>query len=188
MEKKVKKKKSPKSQKKKTDIKSKENKLLYAIKELQCQIDDNGNELEKLNEKNIRLLAEFDNYKRRTIQEKSNIIKHAVGDFAQGLITIIDDLERTLESSEDSKKLDPFVNGVIMVHDKFKKILNNHNIVSFDSVGKKFDPDLHDAMTSQEAEDKEDGAILTEFQKGYKYHDRVIRHAKVIVCKNKVKA
>ncbi len=186
--KKTEKAKTPKSQKKKSIIPSKEKKLLKTIEEIKIQCENLSSERDKLNEKNIRLLAEFDNYKRRTTQEKSNIIKHAVADFAQELITIIDDLERTLESVKDGQKTDPFVNGVNLVHDKFQKILNDHGIHSFHSVGEKFDPDLHDALTSQEAEDTEDDIILTEFQKGYRYHNKVIRHAKVIVCKNKVKA
>ncbi len=131
-------------------------------------------------------MAEFDNYKRRTIEEKSNIIKHAVGDFAQEWITVIDDLERTIDSIKDLNKTEPLVNGILLIYEKCIKILSDNDIIPFNSIGEKFDPEIHDAMASEEVMNKEDGIILSEYQKGYKFHEKVIRHAKVIVNKKKV--
>ena len=117
--------KESKKKKKKKPIQKTTNKRTVSAKnkkqidQLNSQVKDQVENIGKLNEKNIRLLAEFDNYKRRTIEEKSNIIKHAVGDFAQEWITVIDDLERTIDSIKDLNKTEPLVNGILLKLLKF---------------------------------------------------------------------
>ena len=184
--------KESKKKKKKNPVQKSTNKRTVSAKkekqidQLNSQVKDHIENIGKLNEKNIRLLAEFDNYKRRTIEEKSNIIKHAVGDFAQEWITVIDDLERTIDSIKDLNKTEPLINGILLIYEKCIKILSDNDITPFKSIGEKFDPEIHDAMASEEVVNKEDGIILSEYQKGYKFHEKVIRHAKVIVNKKKV--
>jgi len=181
-----KKKKKKKPVQKSTNKRTGNPKKEQQINLLKSQVKDFEENIGKLNEKNIRLLAEFDNYKRRTIEEKSNIIKHAVSDFAREWITVIDDLERTIDSIKNINKTDPLINGISLIYEKCNKILSDHDILSFNSIGEKFDPEIHDAMASEEVINKEEGIILSEYQKGYKFHEKVIRHAKVIVNKKKV--
>ncbi len=137
-------------------------------------------------EKNIRLLAEFDNYKRRTVEEKSRLVKYASEDFAKSLLPVIDDLQRTVDSiANDNEAMDQqkVLDGILMIQDKFHKTLKDNGIKAFDSVGEAFDPEMHDALMSREDDEYPENTVLEEFEKGYMYHDRIIRHAKVIVSK-----
>lgn len=142
-------------------------------------------ESEKLKEKNIRLLAEFDNYRRRSVNERQNLSKYSAESFVKDLLPILDDFERTLNNIKDDN---PFLEGVQMIKNKLEKMLDEHGIVNFDSIGETFDPNLHEALMNQETEDAKDGIILNEFEKGYKYHDKILRHAKVVVSKAKQEA
>ena len=175
-----------KASKNKEDKKQK--KILSEINNYKKIIEDNKNKEIQLNEKNIRLLAEFENYKKRTIQEKNKLAELSIGNFIKNIIPTIDDLERTLDSVKLKKKDDPFYNGIVMIIEKLHKTLLEYGVKSFDSIGEKFDTSLHDAIANQESKDHEDGTVLIEYQKGYVYNENIIRHAKVVVSKNKVKA
>ena len=153
--------------------------------ELKKQLEILNNEFEKLKEKNIRLLAEFDNYRRRSVNERQNLSKYSAESFVKDLLPILDDFERTLHNVKDDN---PLFKGVQMIKNKLEKMLEEHGIVNFDSIGEVFDPNLHEALMNQETEDEKDGVILNEFEKGYKYHDKILRHAKVVVSKAKQEA
>ena len=181
----TKKKASIKTTKKSKKTIKKKNKI-HPIKDLESKLKIKLDEVANLNEKNIRLLAEFDNYKRRTVKEKADIIKYSIKDFAKDIIFVIDDFERTLESITKKERNNSFYKGIKMIYDKCNEALKNQGIESYNSIGKTFDPDLHDALANQEAKGKGNDEIISEYEKGYKYHDKVIRHAKVIVCKNKI--
>ena len=137
-------------------------------------------ELAKFKDKNIRLLAEFENYKRRTRDEKNNLIRYSGEDLVMGILPILDDFQRTVDNAS-SDNVNVLKEGVSMINNKLVKILNEHHIQAFKSVGESFDPDLHEALMSEPGDD--DDVVLREFEKGYKYHQRVIRHAKVVVSK-----
>ena len=148
-----------------------ENNLLIQSEETQHILD-----------KNIRLLAEFDNYKRRTQEERSNILKYGGEDLAKALLPILDDLQRTLETGGKTKVL-TILEGIELIVSKLDKTLEDQGISSFDSVGQNFDPDRHEALMSEDS-DKGEDVILKEFEKGYIYNDKILRHAKVVVSKN----
>ena len=148
-----------------------ENDLLIQSEETQHIVD-----------KNIRLLAEFDNYKRRTQEERSNILKYGGEDLAKALLPILDDLQRTLETGGETKVL-TILEGIELIVSKLDKTLEDQGISSFDSVGQNFDPDRHEALMSEDS-DKGEDVILKEFEKGYIYNDKILRHAKVVVSKN----
>ena len=170
------------------ELKSTQNKLQDLEAAMTVLENDFGELLkdrDRKNEKNVRLLAEFENYKKRTAEERSRLLKYSCETVAVALLPIIDDLQRTIDSVEESEADNPLLNGVRMVQDKFSKILQNNGIIPFDSVGEPFDPEKHDALMSQESEEMEEDYVLQEFEKGYLYHDRIIRHAKVIVSKVK---
>ena len=159
-------------------------KKMPAIKKIEAQfnqkIDDLKFEIEKQKDKNIRLLAEFDNYKRRTRDEKNHLMRYSGEDIILSILPAIDDLKRTVDNvkSSDEGSIKEAINLVFV---KLNKILNEKNIESFNSIGEKFDPELHEALMSEPGDS--DDIVVKEFEAGYKYHDRIIRHAKVVVSK-----
>tara|TARA_Y100001968_G_C19214510_1_gene646479 strand:- start:328 stop:819 length:492 start_codon:yes stop_codon:yes gene_type:complete len=160
------KKKNKKEKVKKIDVK----------KELNAKISD-------LENKNLRLLADFDNLKKRKNDEISNLLKFSGEILIKDLLSVFDDLDRLKSQSIDVDS-EVFHNGITLMSDKLYKVLSNYNIEKFDSLGDKFDSNLHDAMMAQVSK-KEKNLIIEEFEKGYKYNDKVIRHSKVIVSKGK---
>ena len=139
-------------------------------------------ELDQLKNKNVRLLAEFDNYKRRTADEKNNLIKYSGEKLILEILNPLDDLKRTIDSFDQTKD-QSLIDGIMLIYKKFQTSLQNNNINKFESIGEEFSPDLHEALMSEPG--KKNNIVLKEFESGYKYHDRIIRHAKVVVSKKK---
>ena len=152
------------------------------IEILEIELAKQSEELERKSDKSVRLLAEFDNFKRRTQEERSKLFKYAGEELAKAILPILDDLHRTLES-DGKGKARSILEGIELIVAKLDKTLEDQGIVPFDSVGQDFDPELHEALMSEES-DKGDNVILKEFEKGYKYNDKILRHSKVVVSKN----
>ena len=162
----------------KDSVKSLKEKIALLETDLIQQLE----ETERFSDKNIRLLAEFDNYKRRTQKERINLLKYEGEGLAKALLPILDDLHRSFET-DGKTKTRTILDGVELIMSKLDKMLEEQGIVSFDSVGQDFDPDRHEALMS-EASDKGDNVIIREFEKGYLYNEKIIRHAKVVVSKS----
>jgi len=156
--------------------------LRKIIEVLETELAEKSEELERKSDKNIRLLAEFDNYKRRTQEERTKLFKYAGEELAKAILPILDDLHRTLES-DGKGKARSILEGIELIVAKLDKTLEEQGIVPFDSVGQDFDADLHEALMSEKS-DKGDNVIVKEFEKGYKYDDKILRHAKVVVSKS----
>ena len=156
--------------------------LRAKIEVLETELAVQSEELERKSDKNIRLLAEFDNYKRRTQEERGKLFKYAGEDLAKAILPILDDLHRTMES-DGKGKARSILEGIELIVAKLDKTLEDQGIVPFDSVGQDFDPELHEALMSEKS-DKGDNIILKEFEKGYKYNDKILRHSKVVVSKS----
>ena len=156
--------------------------LRETIEVLETKRTEQSEELERKSDKNVRLLAEFDNYKRRTQEERTKLFKYAGEELAIAILPILDDLHRTLES-DGKGKARSILEGIELIVAKLDKTLEEQGIVPFDSVGQDFDADLHEALMSEKS-DKGDNVILKEFEKGYKYDDKILRHAKVVVSKS----
>ncbi len=173
-------KKTPKTKKtgKRDSVKS----LRETVETLETQITEQAEELEKKSDKSVRLLAEFDNYKRRTQEERSKLFKYAGEELAKAILPILDDLHRTLES-DGKGKARSILEGIELIVAKLDKTLEDQGIVPFDSVGQDFDADLHEALMSEKS-DKGENVILREFERGYNYNDKILRHAKVVVSKS----
>ena len=139
-------------------------------------------ETNRILDKNIRLLAEFDNYKRRTQEERSNLLKYGGEGLAKALLPILDDLHRILET-DGKTKARTILEGVELIMSKLDKTLEEQGIVVFDSKGQDFDPELHEALMSEKS-DQGGNVVLKELEKGYRYNDKILRHAKVMVSKN----
>ena len=156
--------------------------LRKTIEILENKIAEQAEEIERKSDKNIRLLAEFNNYKRRTQEERSRLFKYAGEELAKAILPILDDLHRTLESDEKGKA-GTILEGIELIVAKLDRTLEGQGIVPFDSVGQDFNAELHEALMSEESE-KGENIILREFEKGYKYSDKILRHAKVVVSKS----
>ena len=142
-----------------------------------------NDKIDKTEEKYLRLRAEYENYIKRNEKEISRILKYDGEHVLKTFLSILDDLDRVVESSKKhkNKEILDFIDGIVLIKDKLLKKLDQFEVATFDSEGVKFDPDLHDAMMTKESKDYDDGIIIEEFEKGYKYKDKVIRHSKVIV-------
>jgi len=169
-----------KSNKKKSSIsKKKQNKSNIDLKKYKDRIKELDNQLKNMEDKNVRLLAEFDNYKKRKNSEIDNLLKYEGYDFFKNLLSVLDDIDRTLKI-DDVKNRKSIFDGISMIKNKILSLLDKDNIISFESINEKFDPDLHEALMVKKSSKKSD-IIIEEFEKGYKYKDKVLRHAKVIV-------
>lgn len=140
-------------------------------------------ELNNVHDRHLRLRAEFDNYKKRSEREFSRLLKYEGKEVIISFLGIADDVQRMLDSDDvdGSTNVESLLEGVTLIRDKLLRKLKSLQVEPFDSEGVKFDPEIHDAMMTQTSEEHEDGIIIQEFEKGYRYKDKVIRHAKVIV-------
>jgi len=124
-----------------------------------------------------RSQAEFENYKKRVDKEKQEFVKYAKSELIQKILPTLDTFEIAFKSTSDKEK---FVKGIEMVYAQLFSLLESEGLKKIESVGKKFDPYLHEVMLKEKS-DKEDGIILEELQKGYMLNDKVLRHSKVKV-------
>ncbi len=141
-------------------------------------------EIHKLKDQLLRKAAEFENFKRRTRDEKDQLIKFGNQTLLLDILPVIDDFERSLASGKEHPDFDSFYNGVDIVFTKFVKALENRGMRPIEAKGKAFDVDFHDALVQIPTDDVEAGTILEEVEKGYMLYDRVIRHSKVTVSKS----
>jgi len=156
--------------------------LKEKISALENDLSVASEETQRILDKNIRLLAEFDNFKRRNQEERSNMLRYSGEGLAKAFLPILDDLHRTLET-EGKTNARTILEGVELIITKLDKTLADQGIKAFDSVGQNFDPDRHEALMSEDS-DKGEDVILKEFEKGYMYNDKILRHAKVVVSKS----
>lgn len=142
-------------------------------------------ELKATEEKYIRVRAEFDNYRRRKDREFLRLLEYEGEAIIKAVLPVIDDLERMENAmANDTKAASPAtVDGIRMITRRFEKILSERGVEAYQAVGEQLDSELHDAMMVMQDENKSDGEILQEHEKGYKYKDKVLRHAKVVVNK-----
>lgn len=132
-------------------------------------------------DKYLRKVAEFENYKRRTENDQLNLIKYAAESFIIKLLDVIDDFERSLLHIKDAKDLSTIEEGIKLVYSKLMKTLEEQGIKKIESIGKPFDFNLHEAVMQMQNDSVPAHTVLEEVQSGYIYKDKVIRHSKVIV-------
>ena len=127
-------------------------------------------------------LAEFDNYRKRTLKEKADLIKNGAESAMRDLLPVVDDLERALEAINKGGDLDSLKEGVGLIYNKFVKYLESQHVTAIDSTGKDFDTDVHEAVTMFPATDPSmKGKVIDTAVKGYMINDKVLRFAKVVV-------
>ena len=136
-------------------------------------------EFEELNDRYKRLFAEFENYKKRTQKESLNKYAEITGDVVSSILPVMDNLEKAaLVKTEDTN----YQEGVKMVVKQFSDVLSKFGIVEIETIGKRFDPELHEAVSHIEDSEKQEQEIVEEYRKGYKIGNKVIRHSMVIVA------
>ncbi|MEJ2154392.1 MAG: nucleotide exchange factor GrpE [Desulfobacteraceae bacterium] len=134
----------------------------------------------------LRASAEFDNYKKRTTREMRDVVRYANEKLFKEIINVVDNLERAIKSAEqEGKEDDPLLQGVRLTLNEVEKILERHKVEPIKSLGETFDPNFHQAMMQQESADHPANTVISEMQKGYKLHDRLLRPAMVVVSKAK---
>lgn len=159
------------------------NEELNKIDALQSELDDTKAQLEKEKKEYLFLMADFDNFRKRTLKEKSEIIKNGGENVLKGLLPIIDDFERSLQAMDSAAEGDAVKEGVELIYNKLVKYLEQNGVKALDTApGTDFDTEFHEAVTLFPAADEsQKGKVIDTVQKGYKLHDKVLRHAKVVV-------
>lgn len=146
------------------------------------KIEELQTELETLKDKYIRLQAEFDNFRKRTLQDKAQLIKTAGESIILNILPVVDDFERALEAMKDVPDDDPGKQGTVLIYNKFVDFLKQNNVKEIEAKNTDFNVDLHEAVTKFPAPSEElKGKVIDVVQKGYTLNDKVIRFAKVVV-------
>ena len=136
-------------------------------------------------DRNLRLMAEFDNYRRRTAKEQLELIETANGKLLEKLSEVQDNFERAFASENKAQDLEAFEKGMQMIYNQFAKILTDAGLEQIDPTGAEFDPNMHEALMQQPSETVPEGHVVTVFQKGYKLKNKILKTAKVIVSSGK---
>lgn len=139
-------------------------------------------ELEKSQKEYLFLMAEFDNYRKRTVKEKAELIKNGGEKAMLGLLPVIDDFERAIDAIDNSSDVESLKEGVDLIYNKFMKYLESQQVKPMESTGTEFDADIYEAVTTFPAPDESmKGKVIDTVQKGYTINEKVLRHAKVVV-------
>ena len=149
---------------------------------LVSEIEQLKNELKETKEKYLRLVAEFDNFRKRTAREKIEVIQTASKDVLVSLLEVLDDADRAQQQIESTSD-DQLKQGVMLVFNKLRNILQSKGVKKMDAKGSDFNPDLHEAVAEISAGDKMRGKVVDVVQNGYYLNDKIIRFAKVVVGK-----
>lgn len=149
---------------------------------LEKKVEELEDQLAKEKKEYLFLMAEFDNFRKRTLKEKSEIIRNAGENVLKGLLPIMDDFERGIKASESTADSDAVKEGMVLIYNKLKKYLAQNGVKEFDPADDTFDADRHEAISVVPVPDEsKKGKILDTVEKGYMINDKVLRHAKVVV-------
>ena len=161
----------------KADDKSDEKKGLFKKKKK----DKKDEQIEELNDRLKRQMAEFENFRKRSEKEKSQMFDMGAKTIVEKILPVIDNFERGLAAVPDDKKDDPFITGMGKVYKQVLTELDAAGVKPIECVGQEFDPDFHNAVMQVENDELESGTVAQELQKGYMYKDSVVRHSMVSV-------
>ena len=175
---------------KKTKVENEmENQTIEVEQEIENQeetvaTEDSQKQYDELKDKYLRLFADFDNFRKRTIKDKLDMMKSAAQDTLSALLPILDDFDRARNAAEQNGNGGSFNEGIGLIIHKFDNILSQKGLKEMDTNGKPFDAELHEAITEIPAPNKKmKGHIIDTIEKGYYLNDKIIRHAKVVVGK-----
>lgn len=167
----------------KKDEHKKKKKKDDGTEELKELLEHKEEEVKALQEKILYLQAEFENFKKLKIKEKQETLKYGNESLIKEFIPVVDNLEMALDHAAKSDDYKGVLEGVQLTLNEFLKVLEKSGITRIDSVGKTFDPNLHEAFYQEERDDMEPDTVISEFQKGYLLNERLIRPSRVILSK-----
>ena len=150
---------------------------------MQNELEDARTQTQVAIDKMMRLAAEFDNYKKRNAKEYENTRKYAAENLLKELLPIVDNFERAIESANESKDFDSFIEGVNLILNQMINLLEKEGVIMIKSVGEIFDPNVHEAVMHVASDEYPENVVVQELQKGYILKDRVVRPAMVSVSK-----
>ena len=159
------------------DTEKKSGKKLFGKKK-----DKKDEKIEELTDKLTRQMAEFDNFRKRTEKEKSQMYEVGAKDIIEKILPVVDNFERGLDAVPKEKKEDPFIQGMEKVYKQFMTVLESVEVKPIEALGNQFDPNFHNAVMHVEDENFGENEVAEEFQKGYMYRDSVVRHSMVKVA------
>ncbi len=146
------------------------------------QLEKAESEILELKDKHIRLQAEFDNYRKRTLKERMELLKTASESVLMSILPVIDDFDRALQTIDAVEEDSHLKDGVLLIYNKFQDFLKQNGVKEIEAKGQSFDTDLHEAITTIPAPSEElKGKIVDVVQKGYYLNDKVIRFSKVVI-------
>lgn len=150
--------------------------------ELQNELKAFEEKTQEIHDKYLRLSAEFDNYRKRTLKEKAELIKTASEDLMIKIIPFVDDIERGLNAMNSTQDFEAIKTGIELIYSRFKDFLQLNGVKEIEALNQEFNTDFHEAVTKIPAADEsQKGKVLDVIEKGYQLHDKVIRYPKVVV-------
>ena len=164
------------------DITTEQQEVVEEVGTEETTVEQQHNALvEELQTKLLRVQADYDNFRRRTIKEKEELAKYASMKLIEQLVPTVDNFDRALEASAATKDYDSFAKGVDMIFRSLLQLLENEGLKAMDPIGQPFNPEYHQAVMTVESDEYEEGIVVEQLQKGYMLKDRVIRPAMVKV-------
>lgn len=150
-------------------------------KPLKKKRDKKDEKIEELNDRLIRNMAEFDNFRKRSEKEKSTMYEIGAKSIVEKILPVVDNLERGFDALSEEEREQPFAKGIEQIYKQFLTALEEVGVMPIEAVGKEFDPELHNAVMHDENENYGENTVSQELQKGYMYKDSVVRHSMVKV-------
>ncbi|GAB7088498.1 nucleotide exchange factor GrpE [Marinifilum fragile] len=146
------------------------------------EIEELGAKLQDINDKYMRLSAEFDNYRKRTLKEKMELTKSAGEKILVNVLPVMDNFERALQSIDEAKDVEALKEGVYLIYNNFKDFISQNGVKEIEAINKEFDTDIHEAITKIPAPSEDlKGKVVDCVEKGYTLNEKVIRFSKVVV-------
>ncbi|MGD9280673.1 MAG: nucleotide exchange factor GrpE, partial [Desulfobacterales bacterium] len=159
-----------------------------SLKELEARFEAKEEEAKETYDRLLRVTAEFENYKKRSAREMEEFRKYANQSLLKEMLSVIDNLELAINSSSDGKKADKnLIEGLNLTLNEILRVFEKFNVTPIEAQGKTFDPAYHEAVMREETDDYPENTVISEFQKGYLIHDRLLRPAMVVVAVPKTK-
>ena len=158
------------------------------LNEIQAELETAKQEAKETYDRFLRVSAEFENYKKRSAREMDDFRKYANQSLIKEMLAVVDNLERALNSSNGNSSIDKcMADGVNLTLKEILKVFEKFNVKPIESIGQPFDPTFHQAMMQEETDDYPENTVITELQKGYMIHDRLLRPSMVVVAATKAK-
>jgi molecular chaperone GrpE len=159
-----------------------------SLKEMEARLEAKEEEAKENYDRLLRVTADFENYKKRSSREMEEFKKYANQSLLKEMLSVVDNLELAITSSSDGKKSDkPLIEGLNLTLNEILRVFEKFNVTPIEALGKTFDPAYHEAVMREETDDYPENTVISEFQKGYLIHDRLLRPAMVVVAVPKTK-